>query len=800
MAGDQNNNEGPSGDADSPAPIHAVEKQPDQPDQQQRTHEQTLYTVRRATAILRLLACVSLAGAMLYITEYGGGGWDTQRQGGHEASTSDAIESPESFPASIPVTMRVRSLNVSREMSLSTTSTTTPNPMYERMILEGLVSEQDPYVNWRELEGGVWGLEVAPTVVTNLECPQGMVVDTRPLKVDESYGGCDLYEFKIIVINHLSQRTTLHWHGLAPPVGLDGVHLSATSLAVGEVQYYRFTQREHAGFHWIHSHYGFQAGTGLVVPLIFQHSDDQLARIGVDQDVVVVAEQSFMYPSCAYSGFFWYPECKEKVPNSSDWRLTAFMLNSREDPLVVSSAPGRRVRLRLLNAAAEAPWNITLKTQYGMSLGGAEVLAIDGNDIVRGEERGATGSEFVLGAAERLDLLVTLDPDEPCGWYVIQFTQMMHRGAVTMPAVRFVIIHTYDDNDDNVRCGSGEIAGQSGAAVAMQQASKLPKYLGVDATQPYWGRFDLLNHSFAAHPLPRRPANRTYYLVTLGGDQFGGFPMTLYDDAYAEVYPDVPLAKRKFQLPPFKLYAHRDNPSVTVSSRRACRDCEAFSEMNSSGIIEDRNPGHRREWCCWEWCDYEGAECDAFELVDMDVEDAYPSDPTPIPVSFGDRVSITMVNALSFEENEGHPMHLHGHKFEVVELFELSDKPLYDGYSDVSIKDLLASKSNATRFNEDGPLLDTVWIPWGYGVTVEFDAYNPGRWLLHCHNEFHMEGGMMTTVQYTFDEEGGEEEAAASYPTSAGGKVEFTSTAVTYPEYPCGMDGCGEGGGGGWDV
>ena len=35
------------------------------------------------------------------------------------------------------------------------------------------------------------------------------------------------------------------------------------------------------------------------------------------------------------------------------------------------------------------------------------------------------------------------------------------------------------------------------------------------------------------------------------------------------------------------------------------------------------------------------------------------------------------------------------------------------------------------------------------GVEVDLDADNPGTWALHCHNIYHMEMGMMTTLKYT---------------------------------------------------
>jgi FtsP/CotA-like multicopper oxidase with cupredoxin domain len=33
-------------------------------------------------------------------------------------------------------------------------------------------------------------------------------------------------------------------------------------------------------------------------------------------------------------------------------------------------------------------------------------------------------------------------------------------------------------------------------------------------------------------------------------------------------------------------------------------------------------------------------------------------------------------------------------------------------------------------------------------VTIDFDADNPGQWVLHCHNIYHAESGMVTVVSY----------------------------------------------------
>lgn len=89
----------------------------------------------------------------------------------------------------------------------------------------------------------------------------------------------------------------------------------------------------------------------------------------------------------------------------------------------------------------------------------------------------------------------------------------------------------------------------------------------------------------------------------------------------------------------------------------------------------------------------------------------------PIPVKLGERVELTFRNPSAM----AHPMHLHGHHFQVVGI---------DG----------AAFAGAMR--------DTVQVPPGAAVTVRFDADNPGRWMLHCHHLYHMNAGMMTELVY----------------------------------------------------
>ncbi|MCO4254517.1 multicopper oxidase family protein [Pseudarthrobacter cellobiosi] len=77
----------------------------------------------------------------------------------------------------------------------------------------------------------------------------------------------------------------------------------------------------------------------------------------------------------------------------------------------------------------------------------------------------------------------------------------------------------------------------------------------------------------------------------------------------------------------------------------------------------------------------------------------------------GERIEVKFIN----ETDMWHPMHLHGHTFQV---------------------------------GDGGARKDTVIVRPKETVTVIFDADNPGQWLAHCHNAYHAEQGMMSLFSY----------------------------------------------------
>ena len=86
---------------------------------------------------------------------------------------------------------------------------------------------------------------------------------------------------------------------------------------------------------------------------------------------------------------------------------------------------------------------------------------------------------------------------------------------------------------------------------------------------------------------------------------------------------------------------------------------------------------------------------------------------SPVTAKTGERVEIMFHNMSMM----AHPMHLHGHAFQVVGVGQ-------------------------TRIA--GAVRDTVHVPPMGMVTVAVDAGEAARWMLHCHHMPHLSTGMMT--------------------------------------------------------
>lgn len=87
-----------------------------------------------------------------------------------------------------------------------------------------------------------------------------------------------------------------------------------------------------------------------------------------------------------------------------------------------------------------------------------------------------------------------------------------------------------------------------------------------------------------------------------------------------------------------------------------------------------------------------------------------------IVINEGDIIRFTFKNNTMMH----HPMHLHGHFFRVI-----------------------------NKNGEYSPLKHTVDVSPHTSRTIEFYANEPGEWMLHCHNLYHMKTGMARVISYS---------------------------------------------------
>jgi FtsP/CotA-like multicopper oxidase with cupredoxin domain len=200
---------------------------------------------------------------------------------------------------------------------------------------------------------------------------------------------------RIAVENQLDEETTVHWHGLRVPNGMDGVpHLTQRPIAPGETFTYEFDVPD-AGTYWYHPHQRSfeQVGRGLYGPLIVEDR----VPLRVDRDVTWVLDDWRLLQDAQISDDFG-----NFMDSSHDGRVGNTVT---VDGRILESFPvraGERVRLRLINAA-----NARI---FGLEFQGHRptVVALDGQPV---EPHELPGGRMVLGPAMRADLVFDMSGD-----------------------------------------------------------------------------------------------------------------------------------------------------------------------------------------------------------------------------------------------------------------------------------------------------------------------------------------------------------------------------------------------------
>ena len=149
---------------------------------------------------------------------------------------------------------------------------------------------------------------------------------------------------RIFVTNRLGEHTSIHWHGILLPNGMDGVGgLTQPQIQPGETFVYEYTLRQH-GTHMYHPHADemVQMALGMMGMFIIHPKDGEPEPI--DRDYAILLHNWALHPGT------WRPD-----PSiMQDFDL--WTMNSKVFPAIqhMVAASGERVRIRLANLSM---WN-----------------------------------------------------------------------------------------------------------------------------------------------------------------------------------------------------------------------------------------------------------------------------------------------------------------------------------------------------------------------------------------------------------------------------------------------------------
>lgn len=198
---------------------------------------------------------------------------------------------------------------------------------------------------------------------------------------------------RIFVTNRLREPTTIHWHGLILPSGMDGVGgLSQPHIKPGETFAYEFTLKQH-GTHMYHPHADemVQIALGMMGLLIIHPKGGEAVRI--DRDYAFLLHNFALHPGTR----------RPDPAVMQDFDLWTF--NSKVFPAIepIVARTGERVRIRVGNLSM---WNHPIHL-HGVQF---HVTGGDGGRLPRSQWR--TEVTEIIGVGQMRDIEFTAVPGD----------------------------------------------------------------------------------------------------------------------------------------------------------------------------------------------------------------------------------------------------------------------------------------------------------------------------------------------------------------------------------------------------
>ncbi|MEC7952297.1 MAG: copper resistance system multicopper oxidase [Pseudomonadota bacterium] len=480
------------------------------------------------------------------------------------------------------------------------------------------------------------------------------------------------------VANHLAEDTSIHWHGLLLPFQFDGVPgVSFPGIKPGETFVYELPALRQSGTYWWHSHSDLQEQAGHYGPIIIDPAGPD--PVQADRDyVLLLSEFSPLHPHTIMAKLKKGEEYfnRQKTSWTDDYRLSGsdrrMWAGMRMTPTDIADVTGSTYTYLINGHAPEdsleylfSPGervrlriiNGSAMSFFNIRIPGVRmsVVQADGKNV-----RPIEVDEFQIGTAETYDIVV--DPTAEAHTIV---AEAMDRSGMAVAT----------------------LASRAGARAPVPS---LRDPVLLTMTDMGHGGMD---HSGGDH------LNMGHALST-GRTDHGSMKMRDTSSLPPDVAvgPGVDMVSANpadrmgdpglgLDIVGHKVLTYRDLTALEPNDDP--RKPSRHMQIHLTGNME------RYMWS------FDGRKFNA--VADQ-----------PIRFAYNERIRVKLVN----DTMMAHPIHLHGHFFELV--------------------------NGADRMHQ--PQKHTVIVQPGGSATFDLTADEPGDWAFHCHLLYHMHAGMFQVV------------------------------------------------------
>ena len=480
------------------------------------------------------------------------------------------------------------------------------------------------------------------------------------------------------VANHLAQDTSIHWHGLLLPFQFDGVPgVSFPGIKPGETFVYELPALRQSGTYWWHSHSDLQEQAGHYGPIIIDPAAPD--PVQADRDyVLLLSEFSPLHPHTIMAKLKKGEEYfnRQKTSWTDDYRL---------------SGSDRRM------------W------------AGMRMMPTDIADVT-----GSTYTYLINGHAPEDSLEYLFSPGERVRLRIINGSAMSFFN-IRIPGVRMSVVQADGKNVRPIEVDEFQIGTAETYDIVVEPTAEAHTIVAEAMDRSGMAVATLASRAGARAPVPslRDPVLLTMTDMGHGGMDHSGGDHSNMGHAPSTGGMDHGSMKMRdtSSLP----------PNVAVGPGIDMVSANPADRMGDPGLGLD-NVGHKvltyRDLTALEPNDDPRKPSRHMQIHltgnmerymwSFDGRKFNAVADQPIRFAYNERVRVKLVN----DTMMAHPIHLHGHFFELV--------------------------NGADRMHQ--PQKHTVIVQPGGSATFDLTADEPGDWAFHCHLLYHMHAGMFQVV------------------------------------------------------